>query len=106
MAAGAGAGAGETTASAFFEPWNKSGISADTETFCFARPAAFWLAKNSGASTLSGSSTSTPSWTETGAGLGRIIERRFFQLTVTRPLLSPGSMSTAGRAACAVVRSA
>ena len=106
LVVGAGAGAGETAASAFFEPWNKSGISADTETFCFARPAAFWLAKNSGASTFSGSSTSTPSWTETGAGLEWIIARRFFQRTITRPLLSPGSMSAVGRTTCAFIKSA
>src|ERR1039457_111369 len=81
-------------------------MSASTETFCFASPAAFWLEKNSGASTLSGNSISTPSWTETGAGLGRIIVRRFFHETDTRPRLSPGSISEAGRAACAPIKSA
>jgi hypothetical protein len=79
------------------------GISADTEIFCFARPAVFWRVKNSGASTLSGNSTSTPSLAETGAGLGSIIARRFFHMIVTRPRLSPGSISSAGRVAFAPI---
>ena len=60
------------------------------EAVCFARPAAFWLAKNSGASALSGNSNSKLSWTDTGIGFGRIIRRKFFHATVTRPRLSPG----------------
>ncbi len=86
-------------------PKNMSGISSVTEVFFGPAAPFFWRAKNSGARTLSGNSSSVLSWTETATAADLIQERRSRHAKTTRPRLSAGSIRFAGRVTCAFSKS-
>src|SRR5271157_2574613 len=74
------------------KPKNKLGMSVGGGVTDCGRAAVFCRAKNSGAITFNGSSSSMPSWTDTAGGVGLINDRRLRQVKVMRPRFKAGSI--------------
>ncbi|OQC18649.1 MAG: hypothetical protein BWX69_03271 [Planctomycetes bacterium ADurb.Bin069] len=76
-----------------------------TQTFFCPGLASFWRARNSGATTFSGSSSTVASWMEAaGGGAGRSQARRVFQEKTMRPCLRASSTLSTGSATRASAR--
>ena len=87
------------------KPKNRLGISSSTETFFLNLAVSFCRAKNGGATTFSGNSSTLLSWADTtGRGAGLIQERKVFQVKATRPCLSARSTTSVGNATLASTR--